>query len=575
MKIRKQKKNQVNENLSTINVKDRKELSKLLERLNKMKIKSTIKRCLDENFRFTVTSVLNENYRGVPEIEFVWHGEWADPELIYKDETFNYWEVEDALWQDYLDENGDENDEDAFDKYVREHAVNMLDDWLSVREESLKESVEKDEVVYRGYRIFKCQSNGKYLIMDGKNYYGPDAAGFDSIKEAKKWLDKNRKEKGTMTESCHKELKENKDKSFSNSKYKKVISEYFDYTGDFDFLDIVATIIDRIDNFEDESDIQTAIEDVMIWYANRWEIMMFYQNPEDANFFDAYDELVSDIFGICDKIAKEDKEDEEDEEIEFEEEEVVEESCKVDEDTVKTSKGKWVNKGDSGETHGEFKTKKEADAQRKAMFAKGYKAESINEEFKLIADLSDYKPWSGAKETWKRIEEENKIEELDSLLDELYPEGLTMTELNDILWFESDWIYEMLDIKEESDEDEDEEIEEVEESCEGKECETIKIKPESKKVEVEIPDNSKVGEEGHPIKQGLKGGISKLEGLKEDKSIEMKENLEESTKVFEEQGTDEEIKQRYLKSLKEMYDFEPADLSEQELQDLRDAGLIK
>ena len=38
------------------------------------------------------------------------------------------------------------------------------------------------------------------------------------------------------------------------------------------------------------------------------------------------------------------------------------------EDTIKTKSGKWVNKGKEG-THGEFKTKKAADAQRKAMFA--------------------------------------------------------------------------------------------------------------------------------------------------------------------------------------------------------------
>lgn len=40
----------------------------------------------------------------------------------------------------------------------------------------------------------------------------------------------------------------------------------------------------------------------------------------------------------------------------------------IKEDTVKKD-GKWVNKGKEG-THGEFKTKKAADAQRKAMFAK-------------------------------------------------------------------------------------------------------------------------------------------------------------------------------------------------------------
>ena len=43
------------------------------------------------------------------------------------------------------------------------------------------------------------------------------------------------------------------------------------------------------------------------------------------------------------------------------------------EDTEKIKDGKWVNKGDTGETHGTFKTKKEADAQRKAIFASGWK----------------------------------------------------------------------------------------------------------------------------------------------------------------------------------------------------------
>lgn len=54
----------------------------------------------------------------------------------------------------------------------------------------------------------------------------------------------------------------------------------------------------------------------------------------------------------------------------------------LDEDTIKTSKGKWVNKGKEG-THGTFDTKKEADAQRKAMFASGWKGESLKEDMDL------------------------------------------------------------------------------------------------------------------------------------------------------------------------------------------------
>lgn len=50
----------------------------------------------------------------------------------------------------------------------------------------------------------------------------------------------------------------------------------------------------------------------------------------------------------------------------------------LNEDTVKQG-NKWVNKGKEG-THGKFNTKKQADAQRKAMFANGYKGESLQED---------------------------------------------------------------------------------------------------------------------------------------------------------------------------------------------------
>lgn len=50
------------------------------------------------------------------------------------------------------------------------------------------------------------------------------------------------------------------------------------------------------------------------------------------------------------------------------------------EDTVRKSNGKWTNRGKDGTEHGEFGTKKQADAQRKAMYANGYKGESIIQE---------------------------------------------------------------------------------------------------------------------------------------------------------------------------------------------------
>ena len=62
--------------------------------------------------------------------------------------------------------------------------------------------------------------------------------------------------------------------------------------------------------------------------------------------------------------------------------------------------------------------------------------------------LMDFDAWSGAVETKETIIENRKAQQFDDLIDELYPEGLTETELNDILWFETDWIYDMLKIRE-------------------------------------------------------------------------------------------------------------------------------
>lgn len=58
-------------------------------------------------------------------------------------------------------------------------------------------------------------------------------------------------------------------------------------------------------------------------------------------------------------------------------------------------------------------------------------------------NLRDHEPWSGAVSTMKHLTYE-QMNHLEFILDELYPDGMTETQLNDILWFETDWIAEML-----------------------------------------------------------------------------------------------------------------------------------
>jgi hypothetical protein len=64
-------------------------------------------------------------------------------------------------------------------------------------------------------------------------------------------------------------------------------------------------------------------------------------------------------------------------------------------------------------------------------------------------NLVNFDAWSGAVETKERIINEGKAKDFDSLIDELYPDGLSETHLNDLLWFEEDWIFEMLGIENE------------------------------------------------------------------------------------------------------------------------------
>ena len=63
--------------------------------------------------------------------------------------------------------------------------------------------------------------------------------------------------------------------------------------------------------------------------------------------------------------------------------------------------------------------------------------------------LRNFDAWSGAVDTKKTILEHGKGDDFDYLIEELYPDGLSETALNDILWFETEWIYEMLNIQEE------------------------------------------------------------------------------------------------------------------------------
>lgn len=69
--------------------------------------------------------------------------------------------------------------------------------------------------------------------------------------------------------------------------------------------------------------------------------------------------------------------------------------------------------------------------------------------------LRDFEPWQGAIPTYEAL----SVQELDQLERELemqYPNGIDKTELNDLFWFDEDFIFQLAGhVEEEEDEDDD------------------------------------------------------------------------------------------------------------------------
>ena len=67
---------------------------------------------------------------------------------------------------------------------------------------------------------------------------------------------------------------------------------------------------------------------------------------------------------------------------------------------------------------------------------------------KTETNLRDFNAWSGAINTKNIILDAGLEEEFAEIIDELYPDGLSDTELNDLLWFDDDWVLKILEIEE-------------------------------------------------------------------------------------------------------------------------------
>ena len=126
-------------------------------------------------------------------------------------------------------------------------------------------------------------------------------------------------------------------------------------------------------------------------------------------------------------------------------------------------------------------------------------------------DLNSFQAWSGAKDTLDRIQREGKCAELENILEELYPDGMTETELNDLLWFDSESVYEWLGIR--SEEQIEKEIKEAEEE----------LAEVQSNLEDDLDDDELTTEERAEIIESYQPDIDEIK----ERIADLKEELEE------------------------------------------------
>ena len=76
-----------------------------------------------------------ETYRGVPGSTYIWHGEWADPEVLWDGVELNVTDIEEGLWYSYKDdceERGENPTEQGYEAWLKEmgteYIASQLDD---------------------------------------------------------------------------------------------------------------------------------------------------------------------------------------------------------------------------------------------------------------------------------------------------------------------------------------------------------------------------------------------------------------------------------------------------------------
>lgn len=357
----------INENIFTVTTKLRTELKKLIENARKHEVKYTIERINEEyrfNYKFeSLNKKLNEERKyvagffskGKKDSYTEMSGEkWnsLDSDVKVKDLLDMWWNSvrikgkgikgEALLYKDChdgsyeLDEEHNSHGEDILNMTVHTHYEYDEDGddypiiYAKLLSKEVKESVKSaydSGDMFETYEEFVKIDKNKTETVATKTIQESELAKEIGIKSIKELFTAFEQDGGNddvdalfleviqaLDEEFNTHLYEEylkEEKALTTSPYKDIISSHFDYSVDFEFLDIVALILDRIDFEEDlDDEIDVAINDSLVYIKDQWTVAEFYvSSPADLDWDEVLNDLSNDIHAIAKEII-ETKEDE-------------------------------------------------------------------------------------------------------------------------------------------------------------------------------------------------------------------------------------------------------------------------
>lgn len=88
---------------------------------------------------------------------------------------------------------------------------------------------------------------------------------------------------------------------------KEVIAKHFNYTKDFDFLDVISCLYCAMEDAEDYSQVYEAVDSSLIYTKDTWAVIKHYCEPFEVDKDAVYEQLIDDLITIRSEIIREEK----------------------------------------------------------------------------------------------------------------------------------------------------------------------------------------------------------------------------------------------------------------------------